>query len=429
MKKLWQDLDRQISTWWDAELHTAREADLADPKSNIIWSPTEEHRKRKEGKVQPPTLLYLPFPYITAGGGETAFPEMYCWDTYFINRALAIHDRYDIIRYHILNQLFLIERYGMVLTGNRTYYLGRSQTPLHSDSVLLYYEHTRDRELAARAYPILKKEYEGYWLADHHRTPTGLATNRDLTELTAPSNAYDIDETLRPELAAEAESMDFTAIYDGDIRRCNPLQTNCLLVRYARNLSRLADIIGWTDQAQHWRQEAQARSRLIRDLCWDESHGFFFEYQYATGRKLPYWSLAAYWTLWADVADENQIDKLVSNLRFFEKDHGVVQTREKYPSPHPEFENLQWDYPSGWPSFQIIIYDVLVKFGYVKEANRIAEKFIKLQLSLYQSTGKLWEKYNVVEGNLNLPVERYPAVPLHGWSCTSILHLGRAVWG
>ncbi len=429
MKKLWQDLDKQISTWWDSELHTSRESDLINPQSNIIWSPTEEHRQRHQGAAPPPTLLYLPFPYITAGGGESAFPEMYCWDTYFINRALAMHDRYDIIRHHILNQLFLIERYGMVLNGNRTYYLGRSQTPLHSDSVMLYYEHTLDRELIARAYPVLKKEYEAYWLADHHSTPTGLATNRDLTELTASNAEYDIDETLRPELASEAEAMDFTSIYAGDIRKCNPLQTNCLLVKYAYNLGRMAEIIGWQDHAQRWQQEAERRAGLIRDLCWNETDGFFFEYQFTTGRQLPYWSLAAYWTLWAGVAAPNQIERLVENLRFFEKDHGLVQTRVKYPSPHVEFMHLQWDYPSGWPSFQIILYDILLKYGYVKQARRIAEKFINLQLSIYQATGKLWEKYNVVDGNLDLPVERYPAVPLHGWSCTSIMHFGRELWG
>ncbi|HPN36221.1 MAG TPA: trehalase family glycosidase [bacterium] len=428
MQEQWQALDRRIQTWWDAELHTAREQDLMDPKSHEIWSPTEEHRQRKMNKPQLPTLLYLPFPYITAGGGEAAFPEMYCWDTYFINRALALHGRFEIIRHHILNQLFLIERYGMVLTGNRTYYLGRSQTPLHSDSVLLYYEHTRDLDMISRAYPVLKQEYQGYWLADHHQTRSGLATNRDLTELSAPAAAYDLDESLRPELASEAEVMDFTAIYAGDVRACNPLQTNCVLVNYARNLAVMAGLIGRQKEAQSWQQEADRRCALIRELCWDEEQGFFFEYQFTTGRRLPYWSLAAYWTLWTDIATPQQVDRLVAQLPRFEYDHGLVQTLEKYPSPHPEFVHLQWDFPSGWPTFQILICEALIRRGYSDIARRIAQKYLRLQLDLYQSTGKLWEKYNVIEGNLNLPVERYPAVPLHGWSCTSIAYLGRLLF-
>jgi len=36
---------------------------------------------------------------------------------------LAAHGRWDLIRNHILNQLFVIERYSFLLTGNRVYYL------------------------------------------------------------------------------------------------------------------------------------------------------------------------------------------------------------------------------------------------------------------------------------------------------------------
>ena len=92
-------------------------------------------------------------PYMSAGGSEAAFPEMYCWDIPFINRALLLHGRQDIVRHHLLNHLFLIDRYGFVLTGNRTYYLTRSQTPLLADAVVRYVRHTGDRDMLLRAYP------------------------------------------------------------------------------------------------------------------------------------------------------------------------------------------------------------------------------------------------------------------------------------
>ena len=49
-------------------------------------------------------------------------------------------------------------------------------------------------------------------------------------------------------------------------------------------------------------------------------------------------------------------------------------------------------------------------------------------LNLYQKTGKLWEKYNVVEGNLNLPVERYPIPPMHGFISATVVILGRRLF-
>ena len=357
---------------------------------------------------------------------------MYCWDVYFTNLALAAHDRYDIIRNHILNQLFMIERYGMVLNGNRTYYLGRSQTPVHPLSVRLYFEYTQDRDFIARAFSVLKREYTGYWMADHHQTPTGLATNRDLTDpeiFKGDPGRFGLSHNrLRPELAAEAESLDFTAIYDGDIRKCNPLMTNCTLVCYAKMLSWMAQEIGWHEESMKWDQEADEQAEKIREYCWNEEKGFFFEFQYKEKAQLPFWSLAAYWAMWTGVATEEQAYKMVQNLDRFEQAFGLPQTDRIYPSPHPEFKALQWDYPNGWPPSQIVVIDALEAYGYHEEAKRLAHKYLELQLNVYEQTGKLWEKYNVVEGSISLPRERYPVVPLHGWSSASVVYLGRKLF-
>src|SRR5262245_44191219 len=180
----WRALNEQVKSWWEADLRRAREPELRDPALNQIWYVDEEHRQREQqaGEGEVPTLLYLPFPFVSPGGSGAAFPEMYCWDTYFINLGLAAHGRFDLMRNHIFNQLFLIERYGFLLTGNRVYYLSRSQTPLHALSVKLYYEHHQDRDLLARAYPVFKREFHEYWCAAHHQTPIGLTTNRDLAD-------------------------------------------------------------------------------------------------------------------------------------------------------------------------------------------------------------------------------------------------------
>lgn len=60
----WDALDRTVRGWWDGDQESAQNANA-------------------EG-----TLLYLPYPYLTPGGSEAAFGEMYGWDTYFINLGL-----------------------------------------------------------------------------------------------------------------------------------------------------------------------------------------------------------------------------------------------------------------------------------------------------------------------------------------------------
>ncbi|MHB9035991.1 MAG: trehalase family glycosidase [Armatimonadota bacterium] len=393
-EKLFQ-LDAEIKGWWDADLHTASEEDV---------------KNDAEG-----TLLFLPCPYISGGGGEKSFPEMYGWDVFFVNLALLIHGRLDIVRNHLINQMYMIEQYGMVLNGNRAFYLTRSQPPLHPETIRRYAERTPALDLIKNGYPLFEKEYGEYWGAEHHSTPIGLTTNNDLG-----------DKSLRPELAAEAESgLDFCAMFDGDIRQCVPLITNCVLVSYARNLSWMAEQLGRQDEAQSWKQETQRRISLIRKYCWNEEDGFFLEYNYVRGEQINVWSICAYWTMWAGIATQQQAERLVSHLHRFERDGGIAITDKSYPSPHPEFAFLQWGYPTGWPPIQMMVVESLHKYGYHNDARRIAKKFLALVVDQYGRTGKLWEKYNILDCNVHLPFERYELPPMHGWTSGSVVFLSR----
>lgn len=399
MKRRWQRLNTAIRGWWDGDLVTAHEADIRADDAG--------------------TLLFLPYPYSPAAGNLGAYPELYGWDTYFINLGLLIHDRSDIVRNHILNQISMIERFGMVLNGNRTFYRTRSQPPLLADGVWRYFQHTGDRAMLHRTYAALKHEFERYWNDDHHRTPIGLTTNRDAG-----------DPSLRAQLAAEAETgLDFTAIFGGDVRECVPLITNCILVRYAAVMRLIAAEIGQEEEIARWDSQVDTRTRLINAFCWDEAHGFFFEYNFVRGEQLTFKSLNAYWALWAGITTGEQTSSLVKNLPWFEYDHGLVLTDRVYDVPHPEFTALQWSYPVGWPPFQIMIAEALLRAGFEAEAKRVSEGFLRLLLDEYDRTGHLWEKYNVVDGNLIMPRERADSKPFHGWTSAAVVVLGTMLYG
>ena len=153
----------------------------------------------------------------------------------------------------------------------------------------------------------------------------------------------------------------------------------------------------------------------------------FFEYNYILKKHITVWSLNAFWTMWAGIATSEQAAALVRHLPKFLFAHGLAMTDCDYPSPHPEFDWLQWGYPAGWPPFHVMVAEALLKYGYVEEARSVASRFLGLQLAVYQRTGKLWEKYNVVHGTLHFPQERYEVPPLHGWSSASVVLLGRLV--
>ena len=394
LSKRWRRLERVISLWWDRDVHTATEEDV---------------KKDPEG-----TLLFLPYPYVTPGGSEAAFPEIYGWDTYYVNCALLVQGRYDLARHNILNQLYQIKHHGMTLNGNRTWYQTRSQPPLWTDGVERYLTQTGDTSIAEQAYILFCKEYETYWLAEHHSTPVGLATNRDIGDTDAPA------------LHAESETgLDFFAGFEGDVRNCAPLITNCILVHYAQTQSRLAERLGHSDQVEAWSVKAAQRAEAIQRYCWDETRGFYFEYQHQEERRIPVWSLNAYWAMWAGIASDAQAAALVGHLEKFRHPHGLSMTDRCYPSPHRQFTWVQWGYPAGWPPFHVMVTEALLRYGYRIEAMNVATAFLDLQIRLFEKTEKLWEKYNVVSGDLNFPVERYRVPPLHGWSSASVVLLGR----
>ena len=70
----------------------------------------------------------------------------------------------------------------------------------------------------------------------------------------------------------------------------------------------------------------------------------------------------------------------------------------------------------------------LDRYGFAGEAETIATRYLSLILDVYQDTGALWEKYNVVDGGTSMPKERYQPPEFHGWTCTAVTLFGRRVF-
>ena len=72
------------------------------------------------------SLLPLPEPYVVPGG---RFRELYYWDSYFTMLGLAESGRNDLVEHMVRDFAYLIDAYGHVPNGTRSYYLSRSQPP------------------------------------------------------------------------------------------------------------------------------------------------------------------------------------------------------------------------------------------------------------------------------------------------------------
>lgn len=45
----------------------------------------------------------------------------------------------------------------------------------------------------------------------------------------------------------------------------------------------------------------------------------------------------------------------------------------------------------------MMVVEKLDRYGYTREAKRVAEKYIKVTDKVFEETGEIWEKYNVIE--------------------------------
>src|SRR6188474_1300077 len=134
--------------------------------------------RREPDKASPPkaeglvgagnSLLPLPYPYIVPGG---RFREIYYWDSYFTMLGLKESGENEMIENMIKNFSYLIENYGHIPNGNRTYFLSRSQPPFFSLMVDLLAEIKGD-SVYKTYLPALEKEYS-FWMEGSDKIKSG----------------------------------------------------------------------------------------------------------------------------------------------------------------------------------------------------------------------------------------------------------------
>ena len=83
-------------------------------------------KRNPDKPIDGSSLLPLPNPYIVPGG---RFREVYYWDSYFTMLGLKESGEIKTIEDMVNNFAFMINTYGHIPNGNRSYYLSRSQPP------------------------------------------------------------------------------------------------------------------------------------------------------------------------------------------------------------------------------------------------------------------------------------------------------------
>jgi alpha,alpha-trehalase len=390
------------------------------------------------------TLISLPYPYIVPGG---RFREVYYWDTWFTMLGLQVSRRVDIIRNMVDNFSYLLDHLGFIPNANRTYYLGRSQPPFFSLMVTLLSEEDGDGILN-KYRPQLEKEY-AFWMegeqmaATAHRhlvkMPGGFHMNRYWDDGDTPRpEAYTEDVELaahsasppgtvyRHTRAAAESGWDFSCRWFADGQHMHTLQTtdlipvdlNCLLLHLEQTLQRTYIFHGDINAAGILNNRIQERRRAIQLYNWNEEAGFYFDYNHVTGRQSGLYTLAAVYPLFFNIATADQAKQVARVLEAqFLHEGGLVTT--------PYQTGQQWDAPNGWAPLQWMAYKGLINYGLGKLANTIKNRWTATNEKVYAATGKMMEKYNVMDTHTAAGGGEYENQDGFGWTNGVYLALTR----
>jgi alpha,alpha-trehalase len=184
---------------------------------------------------------------------------------------------------------------------------------------------------------------------------------------------------------------------------------NSLLYKYERDLAYLAGLLNEPAQATQWKQQAEARSEAINKYLWNPEKGMFFDYDYTTGQQASYVYATILYPLWTEVATKEQAAAVDKNLALLDRPGGLACST--YSS------GLQWDLPFGWAPLNWLAIDGLRKYGYIKDARRVAGEFSHTIATSFDQEGTIHEKYNVETGSSNVElIAGYQNVIGFGWT-------------
>jgi alpha,alpha-trehalase len=353
------------------------------------------------------SFIDVPHPFVVPGG---RFREFYYWDTYFTMLGLVRSNEIELINNMLDNFAYLIQTIGRIPNGNRNYYEGRSQPPFFSLMTELVNKTDTYKN-------VLEKEYQ-FWMTKRNITlDDGTILNRyyddvntqprpeaylEDTETAHQTNATNIYVHLR---AAAESGWDFSSRWLENDKNLStiitanilPIDLNCLLYHLELTLGKQI--------------EAEHRREAIQKYMWSTDLQFFTDYNFLQKKPTNRLTLAALYPLWLGVSTQEQSENVARQVEsLFLRDGGVLTTISNQSTQ-------QWDSPNGWAPLQYITYRALLQTpGYESVARTIRQRWMNLNERVFRDTGKMMEKYDVV--NISKPAGggEYATQDGFGWT-------------
>ncbi|MFD2935984.1 alpha,alpha-trehalase TreA [Spirosoma flavum] len=406
---------------------------------NRLW---DRLTRQADVPVEGSSRVPLPHPYVVPGG---RFREIFYWDSYFTMLGLNESGKVGLMRGMLDNFAYLIDTFGFIPNGNRTYFLSRSQPPYFALMVQLLAD-IDGQDTLKKYLPQLEREYD-FWMDGRRGLTDAKPINKRVVKIDDNKvlNRY-WDDTPAPrpeayrqeiELTEETESLgvmpeelynhiraacesgwDFSSrwfrdqqtmatIHSADIV---PVDLNCLLYLLEITLHDAYNQSGLYKMAyDEYDWLIKDREKAIQQTFWNEETGFFHDYDAVAGRQTDTLTLAGVFPLFFNLATPEQATRVHDRLKAdFLQAGGWVTTLNQ--------TGQQWDWPNGWAPLQWIVYQGLTNYGFTETAHEGRDRWLELNDKVFRATGKMMEKYNVVDAALTTGGGEYPNQDGFGWT-------------
>ncbi|KAJ2579171.1 hypothetical protein GGH95_003240 [Coemansia sp. RSA 1836] len=387
----------------------------------------------EEGCVS--SMLPLKYHFVVPGG---RFRELYYWDTYFSLEGMLRSGLWDLSLSTIRDLLALVNVYGFVPNGARVYYLDRSQPPLLTLMVKLYYEHTGDTAFVAEALPLLQREH-AYWQANHSvnvSIPNGggeegttVQLNRYIVDTDQPRpEAYakdyelahnatsdpDIQAGIYADMATGAESgWDYSTrwvkypnavpkdhiLYSIRTRQVVPVELNAILYQVEQALADFVVLANCSSSPSiiadtNYGELARMRRNAMYSVFYDQPSGLFYDYILDERRRSDILSPAALWPYWSFGSDKSNStqphDNRETKASAIAAFAPVFRILSSNPGGIPATlynSGQQWDYPSAWPPLQYVLMQGALNMGHIDLGLSLAQTFVDSVFCAWYNTG------------------------------------------
>jgi alpha,alpha-trehalase len=328
------------------------------------------------------------------------------------------------------NFAYLIDTFGHVPNGNRTYYLSRSQPPVFALMVGLCEACGGQR--AQQYLPQLLREH-AYWMDgaeglrpgeawrrvvalqggallnrywDDRDTPREESWREDVaTAAQADRPAAEVYRDLR---AAAESGWDFSSRWlqnsgSGDpavpasfslSSTCTtslaPVDLNAFMYQLEMTIARLSRDSGDSATGSAFEAHAAQRRVAMDSLMWSAGEGAYFDFDWQQNRPRRCLSAATVTPLFIGMASRPQAQAVADTVRRRLLAPGGLATTE-------HASGQQWDRPNGWAPLQWMAVTGFENFGLTSLASDIRQRWLSTVQAVFEREGKLVEKYALRE--------------------------------